>query len=355
VALGLALVTLAGVAHLAIVHEMRARQVAEHIARLKAAQAEVLKALEAGQRRARGDHAERNAMVAEVRILQGLIERLGRDGATPSPALAAEPEPAVEHGGRPALVAMDLSESEILTVLREALRQDRVDVYMQPIVSLPARRGQHFECFSRVRDARGAVLLPEQYLKLAEREGLISAIDNLLLFRCVQLVRRTRRRLAGTAFFCNISRHSLADKVFFTAFVEFMAETRDLAPKLVFEFHQADLDTLVLQHASALARLASLGFRFSLDQVSEIAIEPTRLAALKFRYVKVDAAQLLATFRSGQSQIDLRDLRAAFERCGVDLIVEKIESERSLKALMAFDIELGQGFLFGEPRLSRAA
>ena len=68
------------------------------------------------------------------------------------------------------------------------------------------------------------IILPEQYISIAEREGLITAIDNMLLFRCVQLLRKTQGPSKNVDFYCNISPYSLADLGFFREFVEFMSD-----------------------------------------------------------------------------------------------------------------------------------
>ena len=77
-------------------------------------------------------------------------------------------------------------------------------------------------------------------MPVAEREGLVGTIDNIQLFRCVQLVRRARRKNIDTGFFCNLSQSSLADEDFFPAFIEFLGENPDLSGALVFEFQQAE-------------------------------------------------------------------------------------------------------------------
>ena len=46
-------------------------------------------------------------------------------------------------------------------------------------------------------------------------------------------------------------------------------------------------------------------------------------------------------------------LRTDLDRVGVDLIVEKIESEQTLLKLLDHNIDFGQGYLFGEPRISK--
>ena len=84
------------------------------------------------------------------------------------------------------------------------------------------------------------MILPEQYIALAERAGLITAIDNMLLFRCIQLVRKIHNRNQDIDFFCNLSPHTLVDEDFFNDFVAFLEGNQELAQHLVFEFAQGD-------------------------------------------------------------------------------------------------------------------
>ena len=169
----------------------------------------------------------------------------------------------------------------------------------------------------------------------------------------MQLIRRTQKRNYDTAFFCNISRESLGDTAFIGDFVDFVSENTDLAPKLFFEFGQADIETAPPVTIGNLARLADLGFRFSLDQVTHLNLDIQGLSAKNFRFVKLDASFLLDTNAELVGDIAREDIKEMLDRDGLDLIVEKIENERQVVELLDFEIDYGQGYLFGEPRLSR--
>ena len=113
---------------------------------------------------------------------------------------------------------------DILAITRDALERARVSLFLQPIVSLPTRRVEYYEAYSRIQDHAGNFIGPQQYLELAERAGLVGAIDNNLLFRCIQLLRRVRRHNRDYGFFCNVSPHTLRDETFFGQFIEFLSE-----------------------------------------------------------------------------------------------------------------------------------
>ena len=326
-------------------------------------------------------------VIGEVKVLQSLITRLAKSSKAPKetvaeaaeagppqgPALTAAQPAATAHPLRPAVtpreaggslpantntnkkpgvlppVALGLDDAAVLEVARQALRDDRIDLVLQPIVTLPQRKRRYYECFSRLRTTDGFMILPEQYIHLAEREGLVTAIDNMLLIRCIQLIRKVQRRNERLDFFCNISSHTLGDDVFFADFVGFLESNAELARNLVFEFPQAAYEAWDSSAAIYLGRLADLGCRFSLDGVIDLNIDATALQLRNFHFVKVRAEVLLAD--PPQAERLLEDLREQ----GLQLVAERIEDEDALVEIIDLGVECAQGYLFGEPRLARPA
>jgi cyclic-di-GMP phosphodiesterase TipF (flagellum assembly factor) len=86
-----------------------------------------------------------------------------------------------------------------------------------------------------------------------------------------------------------------------------------------------------------------------MDHVTDLKLEPRELADLGIRYIKVSADLLLERGKAGLD-IDPTDLPDLLSRFGIDLIVEKIETERAVVDLLDHDVRFGQGFLFAEPR-----
>jgi cyclic-di-GMP phosphodiesterase TipF (flagellum assembly factor) len=321
-------------------------------------------------------------VVAEVKVLQSLIEQLyqsrGITASAPVPAIPVapptlrvvdnpnvpkRPEPVTpvaaptkdDGSGSLAMppVIQGLGERQILDLIRDGLRENRVELALQPIVSLPQRKRRYFECYSRIKTADGRVLVPEQYLDIAERFGLVTAIDNMLLFRCIQLLRKLRKANANVGFFLNISQRTLADRDFFREFINLMAQNAELAPAIVFEFSQRAWDSADNTLHRDLDRLAQLGYRFSLDQVTNLDIDVPGLSSRHFRFIKVEATRLVQAAASGAIGDDPKGFKRMLDSYAIDLIVDRIESEPMLLELLELSIDFGQGYLFGEPRIAK--
>ena len=325
----------------------------------------VYEAMESVGRDAAEGGRELEEVASEVRVLHALVEELySTGGGHPDHSLPPLPKDAVtkealdeqEVFGSPTTMApVRLSENEMLDIMRDALRQNRVDLYLQPIVSLPQRKHRYFECFSAVRNAQGAVITPDRYIEIAKKSGLIKAIDNMLLFRCIQLVKKIQKHDYATSFFCNVSPTTRADREFFQEFRELLERNGEMAPNIVFEFSQADIAAHPEEVIEDVQRLSEVGYRFCMDQIVDLDFDAEALAELGFHFVKVEVRTLLPEESIGEDTLSERliGLKRRLDSTGIDLIVEKIETEQMLLELLDYNIDFGQGYLFGEPRKSQ--
>lgn len=285
----------------------------------------------------------------EVKALEQLVDKLGKtldvrfeEMRRLGPGAQARPDPT--RG------PVDL--------VREALRESRVELHLQPVVALPQRRTAFYEGFTRLKDANGRIIPPAEFLPAAEAAGIVSTIDNALLFRCVQIVRKLSKQDRRIGIFCNISPRSLSDELFFPQFLDFMRENRDLAGALIFELPQEAFEARTSVEARAMGRLVDIGFRFSIDKVSRLDLDLQDLERAGVRFVKAAGQSLLEEYgkrgvrpRSTISrEIEARDVAAVFQRFGIDLIAERVEAEDMLLELLDLDIPFAQGHLFGHAR-----
>ncbi len=362
-----------------------ARQIAEFSRRLSTIEAKMASTNSAGTERIQ-------AVVGEINELGGLVRQLAASVAnheellaerateapTPPPAPAtpqaaktetqpqpmkaeAQPQPPVEKAPMAIVSAPARADSaaprghaQILAALRSAVDENRLDVYLQPMVSLPQRKVRFYEAVTRLRDERDQMLPAEDFIGIAEAGGLIGRVDHMVMLRCVQVLRRLMVRNKEVGLFCNVAAATLGNAQAFSQCLDFLEANRALAPSFVLEFKQALFRKLGPTESEHLAALAQRGYRFSIDHVTDLRIEPRELADRGVRYIKVPAALLLDPKQASASDIHPSDLSDLLGRFGIDLIAERIEGERSVVDLLDYDIRFGQGFLFAPPRPLRA-
>jgi cyclic-di-GMP phosphodiesterase TipF (flagellum assembly factor) len=353
-----------------------ARQVAEMSRRLNTMENKVDNFVD----RARGAS---DPMAAEIGELGGLVRQIAEtvagheailqnEGVMPArPVTQAPKVDALTQtpAQTPADVPLTLSESDAVTGTRrfkglsregigeligKAADANRIDLYLQPIVTLPQRKVRYYEAMSRLRTEEGEIIPAGDFIEYAEAVGLMPKIDNLLVFRCVQVTRRLQLKSRDVGLFCNISASTLTDAAYFKQFLDFMDANRALAGAMMFEFTQEAYRAFGSIEHENLSALAERGFRFSMDHVTDLRMAPKELADRSFRFLKVPAKLLLNRAANAQSDIHPEDLADLLARSGIDLIAERIESENMVVDLLEYDVRFGQGFLFSAPRPVRA-
>jgi cyclic-di-GMP phosphodiesterase TipF (flagellum assembly factor) len=247
-----------------------------------------------------------------------------------------------------------LSRESIADLISKAVDANRIDLYLQPIVTLPQRKVRYYEAMSRLRTEEGDIVPAVDFIDIAESIGLMPKIDNLAVFRCVQVTRRLLMKSRDVGVFCNLSAATLTDALMFRQFLDFMDANRALASSLMFEFTQEAYRSFGPIEHECLAALSERGFRFSMDHVADLHMEPNELADRSFRFLKVPAKLLLNKVTATHSDIDPEDLADLLARSGIDLIAERIEAETTVVDLLDYDVRFGQGFLFSPPRPVRA-
>ena len=341
-----------------------ARQVAELGRRLNAVETAVSNTVS----RARGAVDPLAAEIGELGTLVGQLadsvaahDAVLRQSGAPVRLAPVTPVAAVA----PADAPLALSESDAISakhplraigrdaaidLITEAIDAHRVDLYLQPIVTLPQRKVRYYEAISRLRTADGGIVPAAEFVEAAEAAGLMPKIDNLLLFRAVQVVRRLQLKSRELGVFCNVSPATLIDPAQFRQFLDFVDANRALADSLIFEFKQSAWRNFGPIEQESLSALAERGFRFSMDHVSDLRMEPRELSERSFRFLKVPAKLLLNKAVGVQSDIHPEDLADLLARSGIDLIAERNENESTVLDLLDYDVRFGQGFLFSAPR-----
>ncbi|WP_349359606.1 EAL domain-containing protein [Stappia sp.] len=250
----------------------------------------------------------------------------------PSPPRPAPPDPALRE------------------TIRDALDHNRVDLFLQPLVTLPNRQVRFYEALTRIRDANDVYLEPVDFIDEAERARMMPAIDNLMLFRAIQVLRRLTSRNRRSGLFVNLSAQTLVDERFFPGFLDFLRTNEGFDDQLIFEFSQRDVAEMGALELESLAALADLGFRFSMDRVTDLKSDFKTLSERGFRYMKLHASRLIGNERMPDSHIHPDDLGDLLRRFAIELIVDHIETEAQVLEVLDLEVRFGQGYLFSPPR-----
>jgi PAS domain S-box-containing protein len=246
-------------------------------------------------------------------------------------------------------VAFDVSErKDAERRLRAAIAEDRLVAYAQPIAEQASGSGRIVQEELLVRmladgDPEG-VLAPREFLPLAERSGLIVAIDRWMTDRAIELASH------GRPAEVNLSAVSICDEELPADLAEALSHAGAGAANVVFEI----TETAAVRHLEAardfVDRLSRLGCRFALDDFGTGFGSLTYLRHLPVQYLKIDAAFVRDLCTSPADQRMVQSIVAMAGQFGLRTVAEGVEDAETLALVRDFGVDLAQGYLVGRPK-----
>jgi diguanylate cyclase (GGDEF)-like protein len=234
--------------------------------------------------------------------------------------------------------------------LRQALQHDQFEPYFQPICALDGSdRVLGYEALIRWNHPRRGVLVPGDFLKIAEDSGLVEAIDwRMFELSCRELLRHGD----GEAFMTiNVSALHLRHADFDRRLVQLL-ETTGLPPsRLVVEVTEGALLDNPEHVRATLDRLRLIGVGAALDDFGTGYSSLSYLHSLPLRILKIDRAFVHELDKGANTSgtTVVAAILALARALNIQVIAEGIETPIQRGALIAMGCEMGQGYLLGRP------
>ena len=231
--------------------------------------------------------------------------------------------------------------------IKGALRDGHFTLAFQPVVRLGNGQTEHFEALIRMIDDDGSLVLPDRFLPLAERYGLMPAIDRWV----VEAVLDMLAIFPDVRIFANLSAASIGDEALL-AHVEGRIRQSGIRPgRLAFEITES---TAVRDFASArnwIRRMKELGCLFALDDFGSGFSSFAWLRSLSVDYVKIDRSFIGDLDTNPTTRALVQAVNTVAHTLGKEVIAEGVETAVHAELLRQLGIEHGQGFHWGEPKV----
>lgn len=232
------------------------------------------------------------------------------------------------------------------TDLRDAVRRDELEPYLQPIVAMETARVTGFEVLLRWPHHRLGMVSPGEFIPIAERNGLIVPLTESLLRR----VAAPGLLPAGAGFLSvNLSaRHLASDSLL--PFVHSLLEETGFAPdRLKFELTETAMLSDEERAKRVLGDLRDLGIHIALDDFGTGYSALRLLAELPLSCLKIDRSLVMKADADPKRQRLLRGILEMSTHLGLDVVAEGIETEAERALLVELGCPSGQGFFFARP------
>jgi len=233
--------------------------------------------------------------------------------------------------------------------LRDALDEDRLVLFQQPVVRLKNSKPVHHEILVRIRDDNGGHILPGNFIEIAESLGLIQEIDMRVVEKLLAYLRSSGQVDKKLRYFVNLSRVSISDQHWIQRFLAMLRASGVNPNQLVFEITETAAMSEIDVTLTFIKRLKEMGCRFALDDFGAGFSSFYYLKRFDVDYLKIDGGFIRDLATDEGSRIFVRALNDVAHGLDKQVIAEWVETPEVLNLLLGMGTQFGQGFLFQRP------
>ncbi|MEW6088890.1 MAG: EAL domain-containing protein [bacterium] len=241
------------------------------------------------------------------------------------------------------------SKIKLKETVESAVKNNRIEVWYQPILDLKNNKISHYEGLVRIREAKNAVLLPRLFIDVAEQFGLVGSIDRIVARKIMKTQVLMKQKQQDLFFNINLSGKDLGDKDLLLFLKSNMSELKTNPNHLIFEI----TETVAVQNMTNavwfINELISMGCRFALDDFGSGFSSFFYLKDMAIDYIKIDGSFIKRLYQSPKNQLFVKAIVDVAQGMGIKTIAEFVEKEETLELIKNLGINYAQGNLIGKP------
>jgi cyclic-di-GMP phosphodiesterase TipF (flagellum assembly factor) len=235
-----------------------------------------------------------------------------------------------------------------LEMVREALDQDRLVFYVQPIVTLPQRRAHGYDLQPLLLLEDGELAPAADFMPVRGGEDVVRTIEGRALEEAVTITLRARTNGMPIALYVPLSRPSLANQAALDQITVMLAANKAVSPNLNFIVPDAQWQKLAPGERKALAAIAGAGATFSLADIASLRLDFADLQGQGVRSVRIDATRFIDE-PEVYTDFHASDIASYVKRFGIEMLGTGVTSEQQIISLLEDGISLAQGSYIASP------
>ncbi|WP_316368367.1 DUF1631 family protein [Candidatus Thiodiazotropha sp. CDECU1] len=242
---------------------------------------------------------------------------------------------------------------QTIPTIQEALANDRMVLFAQPIVPLKQDAGlnPHYEILLRIIDDKGQPQSPQSFIKIAEQYDLMRAVDHWVVDHFFDAIKPFGDgSLGDVSFSVNLSTKSVVDSEFKRYLKQRINESPIPTQQLGFEVTETALARDIKDTVAFMNDVRSMGCSCYLDDFGSGFASFSYLKDFPVNYVKIDGIfvrEMIQNTADLAMVISIMELAHFMDKV---VIAEHVSDASIGKALKEMGVDYAQGFHFGRPR-----
>lgn len=242
-------------------------------------------------------------------------------------------------------------EMDQLASINSALQNDGFELFYQPLVSLKETvPSANIEILLRMRDGEGELILPGNFLAVAERYFLMNKIDRWVITQTFSWLRQNSSKLDNLSLCAiNLSGHSLGDDDFFR-FVDDQLRTSELdTSRICFEITETAAISNLSRATAFIKHFKVRGCKFALDDFGSGLASFAYLKDLPVDILKIDGSFVRDCQSNPTNLAIVQSIQQIGGVMGLDTVAEFVENDSVLELMRCVGVDYAQGYCFQQP------
>ncbi len=227
--------------------------------------------------------------------------------------------------------------------VKEALEEERVNAFFQPIINNKTNKVEKFECLARIKEEEN-IISPYLFMQATIESGL------MVLFTKT-MIKQSFKKFSDNSFefSINITGNDFQSE-YLEIFLTVNAKRYNIDPsRVVLEILE---DITMLNDNKLLVQinnLRKLGFQIAIDDFGAMNSNFSRLLEISPDYLKIDGIFIKNICSSKKSQIIVEAIVHVCKQSNIKVIAEFVHSKEVQEKILELGIEYSQGYYFSEP------
>jgi EAL domain-containing protein (putative c-di-GMP-specific phosphodiesterase class I) len=222
-------------------------------------------------------------------------------------------------------------------------------MHYQPKADLRTGRIVGAEALMRWRHPRHGIMMPDRFIPLAERSGLIRSLTIFAARTALTQARTWREAGIELTVSVNLSTRDLIDVSLPEEIGELLEETRVPAHLLELEITESVIMADPMRARGVLTRLRDMGVKVAIDDFGSGFSSLGYLKNLPLNDLKIDKSFVINMMEDSADAVIVQSTIELAHNLGLTAIAEGVESDEAWRRLRALGCDVGQGWLIGRP------